>query len=209
MASDMIVYWGSGSPPCWRILLCLEEKALQGYQQKLLSMEKQEHKSAAVIEINPRGQLPAFRHGEHVINESLGAVLYLENQFKAQGTKLMPEAAAEQAVVLQRMFEVPTLHQKSVIVIMYTWIVPEAERHESAVTRNKQALGEELKLWEGYLAKVCSRIPIEIRGWNTHYNLYLTYECHFLSVCASVCLSICLCGRKLRRIWLANRGVYV
>ncbi|CAN0421950.1 unnamed protein product [Lampetra fluviatilis] len=156
MASDMIVYWGSGSPPCWRILLCLEEKALQGYQQKLLSMEKQEHKSAAVIEINPRGQLPAFRHGEHVINESLGAVLYLENQFKAQGTKLMPEAAAEQAVVLQRMFEVPTLHQKSVIVIMYTWIVPEAERHESAVTRNKQALGEELKLWEGYLAKLGS-----------------------------------------------------
>nr|XP_032804536.1 glutathione S-transferase A-like isoform X3 [Petromyzon marinus] len=157
MASDMLLYWGSGSPPCWRIQLCLEEKALQGYQQKLLSFEKQEHKSAAVTEINPRGQLPSFRHGDNIINESLGACFYLENQFKAQGTKLMPDGAAEQALVLQRTFEVLTLQQKSGDVIYYNWRIPVEERHNSALKRNTEALAKELLLWEGYLAKTVYR----------------------------------------------------
>lgn len=36
-------------------------------------------------------------------------------------------------------------------VIYYTWKVPEAERHDSAVKRNRETLSAELKLWEGYL----------------------------------------------------------
>ncbi|MGH0137878.1 UNVERIFIED_CONTAM: hypothetical protein FKN15_065039 [Acipenser sinensis] len=112
MASSMILYWGSGSPPCWRVMIALEEKNLQGYQQKLLSFEKNEHKSEPVMAINPRGQLPSFKHGDNIINESFGACLYLENQFKSQGTQLIPDSSAEQALVYQRMFETFTLQQK-------------------------------------------------------------------------------------------------
>ena len=57
MARDMMLYWGSGSPPCWRAMLVLEEKGLQGYNNKLLSFEKKEHKSEEVTSINPRGQV--------------------------------------------------------------------------------------------------------------------------------------------------------
>ena len=57
MANDMMLYLGSGSPPCWRAMLVLEEKALQGYHQKLLSFDKKEHKSEEVMQINPRGQV--------------------------------------------------------------------------------------------------------------------------------------------------------
>lgn len=39
-------------------------------------------------------------------------------------------------------------------VIFYNWYVPEEERHDSALKRNKEALITELKLWEGYLEKV-------------------------------------------------------
>lgn len=39
-------------------------------------------------------------------------------------------------------------------VLYYNWKVPEGERHDSALKRNKEALTQELKLWEGYLAKV-------------------------------------------------------
>lgn len=39
-------------------------------------------------------------------------------------------------------------------VVFYNWYVPEEERHDSAVKRNKEALITELKLWEGYLEKV-------------------------------------------------------
>ena len=57
MARDIMLYWGSGSPPCWRAMLVLEEKGLQGYNKKLLSFEKKEHKSEEVTSINPRGQV--------------------------------------------------------------------------------------------------------------------------------------------------------
>ncbi len=39
-------------------------------------------------------------------------------------------------------------------VIYYKYKVPEGERHDTAVKRNKEALKAELKLWEGYLQKV-------------------------------------------------------
>ncbi|XP_036411052.1 glutathione S-transferase rho [Megalops cyprinoides] len=154
MAKDMTLFWGSGSPPCWRVMIALEEKKLQGYQQKLLSFEKMEHKSKEVMELNPRGQLPAFKHGNHILNESYAACLYLESQFKSQGPQLIPDSPEEQAMVYQRMFEAQTLQQKLSDVIYYTWRVPEAERHESALKRNKETLTAELQLWEQYLQKM-------------------------------------------------------
>ncbi|XP_078124031.1 glutathione S-transferase A-like [Sander vitreus] len=151
MAKDMTLLWGSGSPPCWRVQIALEEKNLQGYNQKLLSFEKGEHKSKEVMDMNPRGQLPAFKHKTYVLNESCAACIYLESQFKSQGNQLIPDAPAEQALMYQRIFESLTLNQKMADVIYYTWKVPEAERHDSAVKRNRETLSAELKLWEGYL----------------------------------------------------------
>ncbi|KAJ8273924.1 hypothetical protein GJAV_G00106990 [Gymnothorax javanicus] len=112
MAQEMTLFWGSGAPPSWRVMIALEEKGLRGYNSKLKSFDKQEHKSKEVMDINPRGQLPAFKHGDIILNESYGACLYLENQFRSQGTKLLLEDAAEQALMYQRMFEGQTLQQK-------------------------------------------------------------------------------------------------
>ena len=53
----MFLYWGSGSAPCWRVMLALEEKGLSGYQNKLVSFEKKEHKSEEILKWNPRGQV--------------------------------------------------------------------------------------------------------------------------------------------------------
>jgi len=57
MASEMVLYYGSGSPPCWRAMLVLEEKGLSGYNSKLVSFEKKEHKSEEILKWNPRGQV--------------------------------------------------------------------------------------------------------------------------------------------------------
>ncbi|KAK9526155.1 hypothetical protein VZT92_014870 [Zoarces viviparus] len=78
MAKDMTLLWGSGSPPCWRVMIALEEKNLQGYNQKLFDLSKGDHKSPEVMAMNPRGQLPAFKHKDVVLNESYGICLYLE-----------------------------------------------------------------------------------------------------------------------------------
>ena len=40
------------------------------------------------------------------------------------------------------------------LVIYYNYTVPENERHDSAVKRNREALTTEVKLWEEYLGKV-------------------------------------------------------
>ncbi|XP_067905940.1 glutathione S-transferase A-like [Heterodontus francisci] len=154
MAENSIFYWGSGSPPCWRIMIALQEKKLQGFPQKLLSFDKKEHKSSDVLAINPRGQLPSFKHNGNVVNESFAACLYLESQFKSQGSQLIPDSPAEQALVYQRMFEVLTLHQKMADFVFYNWSVPEPEQHVTALARNKTALSAEFALWEGYLGKM-------------------------------------------------------
>ncbi|XP_030644276.1 glutathione S-transferase A [Chanos chanos] len=153
MAQDMTLHWSSGSPPCWRVLIALEEKNLKGYNQKLLSMEKGEHKGKETLDINPRGQVPAFKHGNNVVNESIAACLYLESQFKSSGNKLIPDSAQEQALTYQRALEALNLQQRLADLAQYTMRVPEAERHDSAVKRNREALAAELQIWEGYLQK--------------------------------------------------------
>lgn len=44
------------------------------------------------------------------------------------------------------------------LVIYYNYKVPENERHDTAVKRNREALTTEVKLWEGYLEKVNVKI---------------------------------------------------
>ncbi|XP_076610599.1 glutathione S-transferase A-like [Chaetodon auriga] len=156
MAKSMSLLWGAGSPPCWRVMITLEEKKLQGYKHKLLSFEKEEHKSQEVLEINPRGQLPAFKHGDNILNESCAVCLYLENQFKSQGIRLIPDSPAEQALMYQRMMEGLTFYEKLNSIIYHEWFVPEEERHDSAVKRKREDLTTELKLWEGYLQEVAA-----------------------------------------------------
>uniref|UniRef100_A0A8C1AXT3 Glutathione S-transferase rho n=1 Tax=Cyprinus carpio carpio TaxID=630221 RepID=A0A8C1AXT3_CYPCA len=132
MAQSMMLYWGSGSPPCWRVMIALEEKLLQGYKHKHLSFDKNEHKCEEVKALNPR----------------------VQSAFKSQGTRLIPDDPVEQALVYQRVFETNNLQQKMYDVAFYDEYVPEEERHESALKRNKESLIAELKLWEGYLEKM-------------------------------------------------------
>ena len=55
------------------------------------------------------------------------------------------------------------------IVIYYNWKVLEAERHDSALKRNKEALTAEIKLWEGYMQNVNTYILYtQTRVANSH-----------------------------------------
>jgi glutathione S-transferase len=74
------VYWGSGSPYAWRVLLALEHKGLP-YTAHLLQFSKQEHKSPYLLQLNPRGRVPVLRDGEYVCFESLAILYYLERKY--------------------------------------------------------------------------------------------------------------------------------
>jgi glutathione S-transferase len=73
------LYWGSGSPFAWRVLLTLEIKRLS-YESKLLEFSKQEHKSSAYLKLNPRGKVPTLKDGDFVLSESQAIMAYLDRK---------------------------------------------------------------------------------------------------------------------------------
>jgi glutathione S-transferase len=78
MAID--IYWGSGSPYSWRVLLALEFKRL-AYESHQLQFSKQEHKSPQVLALNFRGRVPILKDGDYVVFESLAVLYYLDLKY--------------------------------------------------------------------------------------------------------------------------------
>jgi len=74
------VFWGSGSPFAWRVLLALEHKRLT-YTPHLLQFSKQEHKSPQMLAMNPRGRVPVLKDGDYVCFESLAVLYYLDRKY--------------------------------------------------------------------------------------------------------------------------------
>ena len=76
------LYWGSGSPFAWRVMLTLEVKRLP-YESKLLEFSKQQHKTAAYLDLNPRGKVPTLKDGDFVLYESIAIMAYLDRKYPA------------------------------------------------------------------------------------------------------------------------------
>jgi glutathione S-transferase len=74
------VYWASGSPFAWRVLLTLEVKELP-YESRLLSFANREHKSPEYLALNPRGKVPTLKDGDFVVYESLAVMAYLDKKY--------------------------------------------------------------------------------------------------------------------------------
>ncbi len=71
------LYFISGSPPCWTVMLALEVKGL-AYDQRRLSNTKGEQKDADFLKLNPRGQVPVLRQGNDIVCETLAILAYLD-----------------------------------------------------------------------------------------------------------------------------------
>ena len=78
MAIDL--YWGSGSPYCWRVMLALEHKGIP-WNSHLLKLDQQEHKAPQMLALNPRGQVPVLRDDDYVVFESVAILYYLDLKF--------------------------------------------------------------------------------------------------------------------------------
>ena len=74
------LYWGSGSPFAWRVMLTLEVKRLT-YQSNLLEFSQGDHKAPAFLKLNPRGKVPALKDDDFVLNESLAIIAYLDKKY--------------------------------------------------------------------------------------------------------------------------------
>ena len=74
------LYWGSGSPFAWRVMLTLAVKRLT-YQSSLLEFSKGEHKAPGFLKLNPRGKVPVLKDDDFVLSESLAIMAYLDRKY--------------------------------------------------------------------------------------------------------------------------------
>ena len=79
MTKSLEIFWGSGSPNAWRVLLTAELKKVP-YESRLLEFSKEEHKKPEFLALNPRGKVPAIRDGDVVLYESLAIMAYLDRR---------------------------------------------------------------------------------------------------------------------------------
>ena len=79
MAKSLEIFWGSGSPNAWRVLLTAELKKIP-YESRLLEFSKEDHKKPEFLALNPRGRVPAIRDGDLVLYESLAIMTYLDRR---------------------------------------------------------------------------------------------------------------------------------
>ncbi len=96
------LYWGSGSPFAWRVMLTLEVKGLE-YQSKLLEFSKGEHKAPDYLQLNPRGKVPTLKDGDFVVYESLAMMSYLDRKYPAP--PLFGTTAEESGLIWQTISE--------------------------------------------------------------------------------------------------------
>lgn len=146
---DMMLYWASGSPFCWRLMITLEEKGLSGYKEKLLTMSKKENKTEEVLALNPRGQVPTFKHGGVVINESQAACDYIASLYADKGADLCPKDPEIQAKVLQRKYEAEALKTKG----LFDLFQLKKKGNQEELNKGIEACREELQLWDDILSK--------------------------------------------------------
>ncbi|XP_052064586.1 glutathione S-transferase A-like isoform X1 [Mytilus californianus] len=155
MAENMFLYWGSGSVPCWKAMIALEEKGFSGYKNKLISFDNNEMKGGDVLKLNPRGEVPTFTDGEVVVNESGAICEYLESTYKDKGTQLIPSGTKQRALVLQRMNEaVANLMHKMLLDYLYEFMeTKEEDMNPDTLARKTQTLKDELNRWNDYLGQ--------------------------------------------------------
>lgn len=87
------VYWGSGSPYAWRVLLTLEAKKIP-YVSRLLEFSQNEHQTPDYLALNPRGKVPTLKDGDYVLSESVAIMAYLDR--KHSGPPLLFGRSAEE-----------------------------------------------------------------------------------------------------------------
>jgi glutathione S-transferase len=98
-------FWGSGSPPSWRVMLALEHKGLP-YESRLLSFSEGDTKKPEYLAINPRAKVPAIVDDGFALYESVAILEYLDQRYADAGAPLYPRDARGAARVRRLVQEV-------------------------------------------------------------------------------------------------------
>ena len=148
MAID--VWWGSGSPYSWRVLLALELKGLP-YESHRLHLDLQEHKAPQMLAMNPRGRLPVVKDGDYVVFESLAVLYYLD--LKYPDPPLFGRSPEEAAVIMRVINEFQAYTEGALMGIVDALLYDRRPKLGEALTQAMHHVAGEARTIEGRLSK--------------------------------------------------------
>lgn len=148
MAID--VYWGSGSPYSWRVLLALEHKGL-AYRSHLLQFSLQEHKAPQILAMNFRGRVPILRDGDYVVFESLAVLCYLDRAYP--DPPIFGRTPQEGGVIMRVICEYENYAEPDLMNIARAFQAHECTASPDELARWMHVVGREARSIEARLAK--------------------------------------------------------
>jgi glutathione S-transferase len=144
------VFWGSGSPYSWRVLLALEYKRLP-YVSHLLQFSKQEHKSPQMLKMNFRGQVPVIKDGDYVCFESLAILYYLD--LKYPEPPIFGHNPEEAGTIMRVICEYQSYAEVEINKIVHAIFDSGVEPRSEEITHAMHLVGGEARTIEARLAK--------------------------------------------------------
>jgi glutathione S-transferase len=143
------VFWGSGSPFSWRVLLALEYKQVP-YESRLLQFAKQEHKSPQMLRMNPRGRVPVLRDGDYVVFESLACLADLDRKYPEP--PLFGRSAEDTGTIMRVICEYQAYAEPSLNQIIQAAFLGNIEERAEEITRAMHVVAGEARTIEGRLS---------------------------------------------------------
>jgi glutathione S-transferase len=143
------VYWGSGSPYAWRVLLALEHKRL-AYTSHLLQFSKHEHKSPQMLAMNFRGRVPVLKDGDYVVFESVAILYYLDQKYPEP--PLFGRTPEEAGVIMRVICEYQAYAEPHVMRIARSFFTPPTPLRSDELAEAVQGVASEARSIEGRLA---------------------------------------------------------
>jgi glutathione S-transferase len=147
MAIDL--YWGSGSPYSWRVLLALEYKRL-AYVSHLLQFSKQEHKSPQILALNFRGRVPVLKDGDYVVFESLAVLYYLD--LKYPEPPIFGRTAEEAGVIMRVICEYQSYTDEHLMKLVRAVLSPQPPVRHDELASSMHVVASEARSIEARLA---------------------------------------------------------
>ena len=144
------IYFISGSPPCWSIMLALTLKGLS-FAPRRLNNSKREHKSASFLDINPRGTVPVLVDNEITVRETNAILAYLDAAYP--NAPLFGTNAAQTAEVWQIVCEAGHRLRTPIGNTVRPIFRGRAEEMEVEIKASMEPVYQELKAFDLVLSK--------------------------------------------------------
>jgi glutathione S-transferase len=143
------VYWGSGSPFAWSVMLAMEVKGVP-YKGHLLSFSDGDLKKPEFLAMNPRGKVPVVRNGGFTLSESNAILAWLEK--KQPEPALFGSTAEETGAIWRAVLEHAAYFQHHTHGISGAVFYKKMDEKREEVRASAKAVGEELDRYEAALS---------------------------------------------------------